>query len=205
MARFPLSEAEILVLGQRVAAGLVNNPALYPSPPVAAATLQADIAAYEAAKNQVTELRAKTEAAVTGKNACLRTLTEDMKACLRYAETAVRFDDDKLKLLGWGGPATPAPTPALVPPGQCRSLEAPRQGEGWVFLDWKEPAEGGAVAAYKMQRRLRGDDAWTDVGTAVETEITLNNQERGKEWEYRVVAVNKAGDGAPSNTVMAVL
>ncbi len=30
-------------------------------------------------------------------------------------------------------------------------------------------------------------------------------QERGKDWEYRVIAVNKAGEGLPSNTVDAVL
>ena len=40
---------------------------------------------------------------------------------------------------------------------------------------------------------------------AVESEITLTNEERGKDWEYRVVAVNKVGEGEPSNTVMAVL
>ena len=44
---------------------------------------------------------------------------------------------------------------------------------------------------------------WTDV--AIESEITLSAQKRGKEWEYRVIAVNKAGEGTPSNTVMAVL
>lgn len=37
------------------------------------------------------------------------------------------------------------------------------------------------------------------------TQITLTNQARGKERKYRVVAVNKAGAGEPSNTVMAVL
>lgn len=37
------------------------------------------------------------------------------------------------------------------------------------------------------------------------SEVTLSDQERGKEWEYRVIAVNKSGEGEPSNTVMAVL
>jgi hypothetical protein len=40
---------------------------------------------------------------------------------------------------------------------------------------------------------------------AVESEATLNNQERAKDWEYRVIAVNKAGEGVPSNTVAVVL
>ncbi|CAK8716696.1 hypothetical protein GCAAIG_06100 [Candidatus Electronema halotolerans] len=43
------------------------------------------------------------------------------------------------------------------------------------------------------------------VPTALATEITLNNQEHGKEWKYRVIAVNKAGESGPSNTVTAVL
>ena len=66
-------------------------------------------------------------------------------------------------------------------------------------------AHGGKVASYKIERRERPEGAWSIAGMAMESEITLHNQERGKEWEYRIIAVNKSGEGMPSNTVMAVL
>nr|VFK77918.1 MAG: hypothetical protein BECKSD772D_GA0070982_100377 [Candidatus Kentron sp. SD] len=69
---------------------------------------------------------------------------------MRYAENVTGSDSTKLKYLGWGGRR---PASALEPPGQTRSLEAPRQGAGWIFLDWKAPDEGGKVTAYKVQRR----------------------------------------------------
>jgi hypothetical protein len=69
-----------------------------------------------------------------------------------FNQEQYNFDDDKPKLLGWAGKKTATP---LVPPGQVRQLEAPRQGDGWVFLDWKAPAEGGKINAYKIQRRIR--------------------------------------------------
>ena len=34
---------------------------------------------------------------------------------------------------------------------------------------------------------------------------SATNQEHGKEWEYRIMEINKSGEGEPSNTVMAVL
>ena len=61
------------------------------------------------------------------------------------------------------------------------------------------------MAAYKIQRRLVPDGPWADAGLAMESEITLTNQERDKRTEFRVTAVNKAGEGTPSNTVSAVL
>ena len=80
-------------------------------------------------------------AAATGsKDDALENLTDAMKSDIRYAENKVDYDDDKLKLIGWAGRQTAT---ALTPPGQSRLLEAPKQGEGWVFLDWKQPVEGG--------------------------------------------------------------
>jgi len=36
------------------------------------------------------------------------------------------------------------------------------------------------------------------------SEAILVEQTRGKELEYRIIAVKKAGDGEPSNTAMVV-
>nr|VFK41034.1 MAG: hypothetical protein BECKSD772E_GA0070983_100912 [Candidatus Kentron sp. SD] len=78
---------------------------------------------------------------------------------MRYAENVTGSDSTKLKYLGWGGRR---PASALEPPGQTRSLEAPRQGAVWIFLDGKAPDNGGKVAAYKTQRREEGSRDWID-------------------------------------------
>ncbi len=202
MARFPLKESEIVVLAQDMSSGLTANATVYPAPPVAPADLQTAMGAYITARDAAVAATAAAEEATAAKNEALQALTDDMKADLRYAENTVDYDDDKLKLIGWGGRKAKT---SLEVPGQTRSLEAPRQGEGWIFLDWKAPVDGGKVAAYKIQSRQRPEGPWTDTGMAIDSETTLNNQERGKELEYRVLAVNKAGEGEPSNTVMAVL
>jgi hypothetical protein len=114
----------------------------------------------------------------------------------------VNFNDEKLKLIGWAGKKEATP---LAPPGQARLLEASKQGAGWVFLDWKAPLDGGKPKAYKAQRRLRSGGSWQDIATAIITEATLVEQPQKQELEYRIIAVNKAGEGEPSNTAMVVL
>jgi hypothetical protein len=74
-----------------------------------------------------------------------------------------------------------------------------------VVLGWKEPTDGGPVGAYNIQRRRRDGGEWLDVGTATATEIALDQQEPGIEYEYQVLAVNKAAEGRPSNVVRAVV
>jgi hypothetical protein len=202
MARFPLKEAEIVALAEAMITGLTDNAVLYPAPPVIVPDLTSLKTAFIAALNDAIAAQAAAEAATTAKNEVLEYLTDAMKTDLRYAENTANFDDDKLKLIGWAGKAAPTP---LAIPGQVRLLEVPRQGDGWVFLDWKAPADGGSPAAYKVMRHERPAGAWEDVATAVITEATLVEQPKAKELEYRIIAVNKAGDGEPSNTEMVVL
>jgi len=58
--------------------------------------------------------------------------------------------------------------------------------------------------AGQIQRRVRTDGNWADVATAIKG-ATLVDQREKTELEYRVIAVNKAGEGEASNTVMVVL
>jgi hypothetical protein len=71
--------------------------------------------------------------------------------------------------------------------------------------DVERTVDGGKVATYRVYRRERPAGAWMEITTVFETQVALTDQPRGQEYEYRIVAANKAGDGEPSNTVMVVL
>ena len=204
MPRFPKKEAQIQPLAMSIAVGLWNNNSIYPNPPVNPIALVGKMNLYINAKNSTIAAQAAAEQTTTDKTEALEILIEALKDDIRYAENTVDFDDDKLKLIGWAGKKAKTP---LAIPGQCRLLEAPKQGGagegGWVFLDWKAPADGGKPKAYKVQRR--SGENWADVATAIITEATLVDQPEKTQLEYRVIGVNKSGEGQPSNTVMVVL
>ncbi len=202
MPRFPKKEAEIAALAERLWRGLWKNLPVYPKPPVHFILLRFKSLIYKNRRDGFLAKKAAAEQATADKDQALEELIEAMKADILYAENTVNYDDDKLKLIGWAGKKAKTP---LAPPGQVRLLEASKQGKGWVYLDWKAPLNGGRPKAYKIQRRLRGSGNWQDVATAIVTEATLVEQPQKQELEYRIIAVNKAGEGEPSNTVMVVL
>ncbi len=206
MPRFPKREAEIIALAEQMIAGLLANAAIYPNPPHPAIHMGTGIRwkvrQYSNRRENFLAARAAVEQATGDKDDALENLIEALKDDIRYAENTVGYDDDELKLIGWAGKKTKTP---LAAPGQTRLLEAPKQGKGWVFLDWKAPADGGKPKAYKVQRRVREGGDWKDVATAILSEITLVDQPEKTELEYRVIAVNKAGEGPESNVVEVVL
>jgi len=87
---------------------------------------------FNALSDEAVAARAASEQATATKEAGMEEVVNAMHSILRYAENTVDFDDDQLKLLGWAGRRARTP---LDPPGQPRTLEAPRQGEDRVFLD----------------------------------------------------------------------
>lgn len=127
MPRFPEREAQIYPLAMSIAIGLWDNQPIYPNPPVNPIAMVGKVNLYINAKNSAIAARAAAEQATSAKDDALENLIEALKADIRYAENIVNFDDDKLKLIGWAGRAAATP---LAIPGQVRSLEAPRQGEG---------------------------------------------------------------------------
>lgn len=202
MATFPKRESDIARLAHDLATGLAAHPEDFPAPPVAPDEIQQSLTAYNGAREAAIQASAMAQQGTAAKDVALTELVDKMKMNLRYAENISRGQDGKLELLGWGAPRRGTPHDL---PGQVRTLELIREGADWVFLDWKEPADGGQVAAYRIQRRRRDGGPWTDVGMAIESEVLLNGQEAGVEFEYHVIAVNRAGEGRPSNIVRAVL
>lgn len=202
MARFPNSESDVATLADEMITGLTDHSDIYPAPPITVEILTNTRDSYAQARAGTATKRAAAQEATTNKDFLLEQLVMLMKKNLRYAETTVGADSEQLQLIGWS--PRKAPTP-LQPPGQARLLTVTRQEEATVDLAWKAPVDGGKPSAYRIMRRERPAGPWLDVATAVETEIELLDQPRGTEFEYRVIAINKAGDAEPSNTVVVVL
>jgi hypothetical protein len=60
--------------------------------------------------------------------------------------------------------------------------------------------------AYKILRRDDNETStWMIAGTSIKTTITLTGQPRHIDLEYKVIAINKTGEGEASNTVTVVL
>ncbi len=201
MARFPKAEAKIAQLALQMADGLAVATETFPSPPVPAPVLKAQLDDYHEKTAALVQSRAEARIRRVDKSRALKTLKDSMRADLRYAEIMARRHPEYLIQLGWR--ARRART-ALKAPGEVRDIAMRDEGDTWVLLTWDAPDEGGEVAAYQIQRRQpRGK--WEDAATSIDRIELLRGQPRGVELEFRVVAMNRAGDGSPSATVTAVL
>ncbi len=201
MAQFPKIESEIIVLAQTVLRGFKSRPDLFPNPPIDLEQFEGKINGHSALEQQWNTVQAQSVQLTAQKKASTEDIATDLHNFLRYAEIVVQ-DEAQLGIIGWSGRAARTP---LEAPGQCRMLVATAQGNDSIHFSWKAPAEGGRPSAYEIQRHELPDGVWVSAGTAVDTEKTLAGQPTGKKLEFRVFAVNKAGDGPVSNVVTVAL
>lgn len=202
MPRFPIKEAEILELARRMIAGIKDHPEAFPAPVVPLERMERELADAEQGLVNRTQAEAAAREATKDAERRFKALKQSMSVNLRYAEIQARKDPRMLHAVGWGPRRPRRPMQA---PGEVRSLRIVEELETVIVLSWKKPLDGGRVAGYRVQRRRPGHGGWEVVRTGTATRAVLDHQERGVELEYRVLAVNKAGDGRPSSTVRAVL
>jgi len=201
MAQFPKIESEIIALAQAVLRGLKARPDVFPTPPIDLEQFEGKLNDHSTLEQQWNTLQTQSVLMTAQKKTSTEAIAADLHNYLRYAEIVVQ-DEAQLGIIGWSGRAARTP---LEAPGQCRMLEASVQGNDSIHFSWKAPAEGGKPSAYEIQRHELPNDVWVSAGTAVDTEKTITGQPTGKKLEFRVFAVNKAGDGPVSNVVVVAL
>lgn len=200
MPVFPDSESATVNLADIAANGMKGNPTEFPNPPKDPNGILTDLNAYRAKQNEIQATEALKRLKVQEKNEIYGRIRSGTRDNIDYADIVADGNAAILDLVGWGNRA---PSQRLTPPGQCRILEIIGQGDAWVRLDWKEPLDGGEVASYIVRRSEDGIN-FTDAGTVTVSDAALFDQPTGKKLIYTVVALNRAGEGVPSNTVTIV-
>lgn len=78
-----------------------------------------------------------------------------------------------------------------------------------VDLTWAPPAsDGGApITGYVIEKRKKGQHKWQKAKTLTtpDTSATVPDLEEGEEYEFRVIAVNKAGPSEPSDSSRSII
>ncbi|XP_021346443.1 twitchin-like isoform X8 [Mizuhopecten yessoensis] len=81
--------------------------------------------------------------------------------------------------------------------------------EDSISLSWTPPRRDGGnpIRGYVVEKREKGDDKWTKAtyGEVLDNECTCKGLQDGKEYEFRVAAVNEAGPGDFAMTSDAIM
>ena len=75
--------------------------------------------------------------------------------------------------------------------------------ERHIDIKWKEPIDdGGApITGYHVDAKARGDEGW-QLWETVDTNTPMASMQKllkGREYQFRVIAINKAGRSDPSH------
>jgi len=86
------------------------------------------------------------------------------------------------------------------PPGTPRAIETT---EDSITLTWTKPRNDGGspIRGYVIEKRMKGEDVWTKASHQIIPDCSYRviNLQDGKEYEFRVAAINAAGQGSWSS------
>ncbi len=205
MPKFPIKEPDVVALAEAMIAGYTSHAADFPS--VTVADLTTALTNYKSQRQTQEDKKSQAQIATVTKDEKLDALEELMKNDIKLSEVDTTEDPEKLYEIGWGPKAEPQP---IIAPGSPTELHPTAEGQGAIWLVWAKPANGGGpVRNYIIERRQQQEGgtfgAWTLVQTTYNCEINLTEQPVEVRVEYRVKAVNAAGESMPSNSVSVVL
>ncbi|MCK4629141.1 MAG: fibronectin type III domain-containing protein [Sedimentisphaerales bacterium] len=208
MAVFPKTESSVYDLALQMMNGLNEHGDVYPSiTPEAQMALATAIGTYNTARNTQANTQSIAKNATIAKNEKQDLLEEEMQKIIYLAEHDCMNDPGNLDYIGWSDRKTPTP---LVKPSQPGELTPAYEGPGTLTLTWDKPASGGAVSSYRIERSDQPEGGgvpgpWTLITTSYSENVTMQNQPRGIEMQYRAIATNAAGDSMPSSIATVVL
>ncbi len=203
---FPRTEQETIALCEQMIEGLNAHQEEFASiTPAMVSDLAATLKQYQADKEAEDYVGAQAKIATMQKEGRFDAVIALMKANLKRAEMDCQDAPEKLARIGWMPRIPPAPT---VPPYPPRLLKITAEGPGSVWFAW-EPIGVSTISHWIVERRQQSEGgefgAWTVAGTAMNMSCHLMEQPCGVGLEYRVKAVNAAGESQPSNTISTVL
>jgi hypothetical protein len=203
---FPTTEPQIVALANRMLCGYFWHAADFPHVPnIFRLKLLIIYNKYTSAQKTMVKAFAALRIATKAKNNSLQVLKKVMKQSLQKSQVDVAANPEKLKLIGWGLRDNPH---QVQPPGQPTNLQIIAKDNQMIKLKWDSPTSGQRVRNFVIERRQQNDDGisdWRIYRISYGTQISLTNQLVGVHLEYRVKAVNIAGQSSPSNIAAIVL
>lgn len=183
--------ADKIVKGQDIITKSTNNPSV-PGNTAAVTTfanaqadLQAANADYEANRQASLQLQSARDDALTTWNLSLNGLAG-------VTENSTQGDATKILSAGFDIRATPAPKPPLNAPTDV--LAKTNGSPGVTKLSWNT-MDGARLFIVQQCPAPITEAGWTQVATATKASCETSGVEPGKEYWYRVAAVDARGQG----------
>lgn len=92
---------------------------------------------------------------------------------------------------------------APLPPGKIKHSDVTSNS---ARLSWEKPDHDGGskITSYIVEMKATGDDTWTTCSESKTRGVTINGLTKGKEYFFRVSAVNEKGKSEPKSLQAAV-